>query len=159
MGSGLSQKYSNTYGSGSDKYDASEVRENSLEYGNAPRILRESSGVSSIDENASKLVGKFAPNKHGNFGRPGKNTRIIECGDPISESTSFYEQIGKGGEISDLPRGNGTSTRLDDGTIITYRVVTSTTDSPAVQINVRNVEANITINNQKIHFIKENAND
>lgn len=62
---------------------------------------------------------------------------------------------GKGGEISKLPRENGTSTRLDDGTIITYRVITSTANSPAVQINVRKVEANVKINGQKIHFIKD----
>ena len=154
MGSGLSQKYSYTYGS-DKKYDASEVREDSLQYAKNRRVIRESSGTSSIDENASKLVGKFAPNKYGNFGRPGKNSRIIECDDPVSESASFYEQIGKGGEISELPRGNGTSTRLDDGSIITYRVITSTVDSPAVQINVRKVESNVKINGQKIHFVKD----
>ena len=155
MGSGLSQKYSNTYGSDNEKREASEVREDSLDYGKGRKILRESSGTSNIDDNAAKMAGKFAPNEHGNFGRPGKNSRIIECDDPVSESASFYEQIGKGGEISKLPRGNGTSTRLDDGSIITYRVITSTVDSPAVQINVRKVESNVKINDQKIHFIKD----
>ena len=155
MGSGLSHKYNYTYGSDNEKRGTSKVREDILNYGKGREILRESSGTSNIDENASKLVGKFAPNEYGNFGKPGKNTRIIESDDPVSDSALFYEQIGKGGEISKLPRENGTSTRLDDGTIITYRVITSTTDSPAVQINVRKVEANVKINDQKIHFIKD----
>ena len=153
MGSGLSQKYSNTYGSVPEENGASEVREEIAEYTTGPRILRESNGISNIDDNVSKMTGKFAPNEYGNFGRPGKNTRVIDCDDPISESESFYNQIGRGGKISVLPHGNGTTTRLDDGTIITYRVITTTTDSPAVQINVKFVETRI--NDQKIHFIKD----
>lgn len=156
MGSGISQKYNYTYGS-EKKYDTSEVREDSLEYGKGNRILKKSSGTSSIDENASKMVGKFAPNEYGNFGRPGKNTRIIECDDPISESVSFYEQIGKGGEIRRIPGKEGTITRLDDRSEITYRVITKTENSPAVEINVK--KSNTSINGQKIHFIKENRND
>ena len=109
-------------------------------------------GVISND-NVSKMSGKFAPNEYGNFGRPSKNTRIIECRDPVSESASFYEQIGKGGEMRTIPGREGTVTKLDDGTRITYRVLTSSESSPAVDINVK--RANTNINGQKIHFIKE----
>ena len=112
MGSGLSQKYSNTYGSVPEENGASEVREEIAEYTTGPRILRESNGISNIDDNVSKMTGKFAPNEYGNFGRPGKNTRVIDCDDPISESESFYNQIGKGGKISVLPHGNGTTTTM-----------------------------------------------
>ena len=114
MGSGLSQKYSNTYGSVPEENGASEVREEIAEYTTGPRI---------------------------------------ECRDPVSESASFYEQIGKGGEMRTIPGREGTVTKLDDGTRITYRVLTSSESSPAVDINVK--RANTNINGQKIHFIKE----
>lgn len=68
MGSGLSHKYNYTYGSDNEKRGTSKVREDILNYGKGREILRESSGTSNIDENASKLVGKFAPNEYGNFG-------------------------------------------------------------------------------------------
>ena len=157
MGSGLSQKYSNTYGSGSDKYDASEVREDSLEYENKVVIIRKSSGTSNMNENVSLLPEKFAPNEYGNFGKPGKNCRVIKCEDPVSESSEFYEIIGQGGEVRTIPGREGTITKLDDRSQITYRVITTTEDSPAVEINVKKVDTNI--NGQKIHFIKENADD
>ena len=153
MGSGLGRKYTGTYGSPREDSNASEVREETSEYKAHSGILKPSTGTSNINENAGNMTGKFAPNEYGNFGRPGKNSRIIECEDPVSESASFYEQIGRGGEVSPLPRGNGTKTRLDDGTFISYRVITSSEGSPAVQISVKGVSTNI--NDQKIHFIKE----
>ena len=96
MGSGLSQKYNNTYGSMPGENGANEVREDTAEYATGRRILRESSGTSNINDNVSHMTGKFAPNEHGNFGQPGKNTRIMKCDDPVSDSAMFYEQIGKG---------------------------------------------------------------
>ena len=120
-------------------------------------ILRKSSGTSDINQNVSLLPAKFAPNKFGNFGESGKNTRIIKCRDPISESAEFYEMIGRGGEIRGIPGKEGTITKLDDRSEITYRVITRTENSPAVEINVKKANANI--NGQKIHFIKENQND
>ena len=43
---------------------------------------------------------------------------------------------------------------FNDGTTITYRKVTSTKDSPAVDIKVI-VKSNGGISTQKIHFVKE----
>ena len=156
MGSGLSSKYSNTYGSkrysDSDSNNgALDVREETVEYKSGSDILRKSNGKSSINENAADMPDGFKPNEYGNFGRPGKNCRVIECADPVSESAQFYKLIGKGGEIRSMPGKKGSITRLDDGTRITYRVITKTKDSPAVEINIKGVKTRI--NGQKIHFI------
>ena len=43
-------------------------------------------------------------------------------------------------------------TKLKDGTIITYREITSTKDSPAVEINIKQSNDSGGIKNQKIHF-------
>lgn len=94
MGSGLSQKYNYTYGSINRENTASEVREHRAEYNVTPRILRESTGSSNINDNVSKMSGKFAPNEYGNFGRSGENTRIIGCDDPISESETSIARLG-----------------------------------------------------------------
>ena len=153
MGSGLSRKYRNTYGSALGYEDTNSVREEPAGYGSSPSVLRVSSGTSSINENVAKMQGKFAPNEHGNFGVQGKNTRVIKCDDPIKDSATFYDRIGKGGKLETIPGKEGTVTTLDDNSKITYRIITTTEGSPAVQINVKNVTTGI--KNQKIHFIKE----
>jgi len=54
-----------------------------------------------------------------------------------------------------IPGREGTITKLDDGTQITYRVITSSENSPAVEINVKRAKTNI--NGQKIHFVKQSG--
>ena len=150
MGSGISNKYTNTYGSRSEEHRSGIVKEKANGYKVRPRVLRKSTGDSNINDNVAKMTGRFAPNEYGNFGIQGKNVRVMKSEDPLSESASFYDLLGNGGEIKTIPGKAGTITKLDDGSRITYRVITSTEGSPAVEINVKNV--NTFIKNQKIHF-------
>ena len=73
----------------------------------------------------------------------------------MKTARDFYEKIAKGGLEESLSNGKGVSTRMKDGTVIVYREITSTPNSPAVEINIRKIKVNTKIKNQKIHFEKE----
>ena len=77
MGSGLSKKYTNTFGSQYEDSGVSEVREEIAEYNARSGILRASTGTSNINDNAGNMTGKFAPNEYGNFGRLGKTQELL----------------------------------------------------------------------------------
>ena len=51
-------------------------------------------------------------------------------------------------------RGGGVKTTMKNGTIVVYRIVTSTPDSPAVDISISAFDTS-GIHSQKIHFIKK----
>lgn len=112
---------------------------------------RENKPKSTIEGNAEKMK-KDYPYKNGKFGEKGKNAQLIKSNDPEGTSVDFYKKLGAGGKTEPLPNGYGTMTTLDDGTVITHRINTSTPNSPAVDINVSNSPV---IKTQKIHFIKE----
>ncbi len=110
---------------------------------------------SSPNNNIESLKTSFKFNsKTGKFGDKGKNSQIIKATDPVAESLKFFNKISKGGDISKLANGKGDRVDFTDGTTITYRVVTSTPKSPAVDINVK-VYNKGKISSQKIHFIKK----
>lgn len=107
---------------------------------------------SSIQHNVDAMSGKYKISTGGYFGEKGKNVRVIRSPDPVTTSIDFYQKIGKGGQIENLPNGKGTKTLLGDGTVIVHRIITSTKGSPAVEISV---SGSPKIKNQKIHFILE----
>ena len=111
-----------------------------------------SASHSSIDQNIKSVKRKYKLNSLGYFGERGKNVRVIKSSDPVASSADFFEKLGNGGQTSLLPNGKGKMALLDDGTRIVYRVVTSTPNSPAVEITVSN---STLVHNQKIHFIQE----
>lgn len=112
----------------------------------------------SISDNIQTTANNYKY-EHGYFGDKGKSTktknRVIHCDDPVSEAKKFYDTIANGGIEASLENGKGFFTRLKDGTIITYREITSTVDSPAVEINVKKSTDTGGIKTQKIHFEKE----
>lgn len=65
---------------------------------------------------------------------------MIVSDNPIETSEDFYKTISCGGKESQLSNGKGVQTVFEDGTRIVYRVITSTPDSPAVDITV-NIES------------------
>ena len=65
-----------------------------------------------------------------------KRAQVYRSKNPIEDSIDFYEKLGIGGRKDELPNGHGTRTFLDDGSVITHRIVTSTPDSPAVDIKI-----------------------
>lgn len=112
----------------------------------------------SLRDNLSKVNKNYIQSVDGFFGEVGKagvdEIRQIDVDDVISESKKFYDTIAYGGIETKLPKWNGVRTELRDGTIIVYRVITSTPNSPAVEINVRKSNDNCGLKYHKIHFEK-----
>ena len=113
----------------------------------------------SISDNIPSMKESYTYN-NGYFGKIGKSRvadiRQIDCSDPIRESKKFYDKLANGGIEEILPNGKGVMTSMKDGTVITYRVITSTEGSPAVDINIKRSSDTRGIKKQKIHFEKEN---
>ena len=112
--------------------------------------------TSSIAENARRMSAQFPISRNGYFGiRDHKQIRVISCIDPIETSHVFFQRLTHGAthEIATNNRGmEYQRATFADGSIVTYRVVTSTPDSPAVQISVTRAGP---IRNQKIHFTRK----
>ncbi len=115
----------------------------------------------SLSDNFDSITSSFEY-KDGFFGKEGKaksnkkkNYRQINSKDPIKTAREFYEKIAKGGTEEPLSNGKGVKTELKDKTIIVYREITSTPNSPAVEINIKRSTINAKIKSQKIHFEKE----
>ena len=144
MGSGYAGKYENTYGSNASIQDNNiEVREEKTNYGVKG---------TSIDENAKYVKDKYGLDENGMFCQSTKKAQIYRSKNPIEDSIDFYEKLGTGGRKGVLSNGHGTRTFLDDGSVITHRIVTSTPDSPAVDIKIVSPSF---VKPQKIHFIYE----
>lgn len=54
-----------------------------------------------------------------------------------------------------MSNGKGTIAKLADGTIVSYRKVSSSDGTPAVDINIKNSKESGGVKQQKIHFVKE----
>ena len=144
MGSGYAGKYQNTYGSNAGIRDNTiEVQEPKFNYGGKK---------TSIDENAKYVKDKYGLDENGMFCQSTKRAQIYKSKNPREDSIDFYEKLGTGGRKDTLPNGHGTRTFLDDGSVITHRIITSTPDSPAVDIKIVSPSF---VKPQKIHFIYE----
>ncbi len=111
----------------------------------------------SISENLGELK-KAYPYKNGYFGEPGKGrhfTRNINSDDPAKAAREFYDKAAYGGIIQPMANGKGETAKMKDGTIISYREVTSSVGSPAVEINISKSTDSGGVKRQKIHFAKE----
>lgn len=136
MGSGYYGGYHNTYGANE------EVPANS----------------SNIDDNALELAQQFHLTPGGYFGGKGrgKGVRIISSANPIATAESCYRILGKGGveRVAHNHKGQEVRmTRLGDGTLVTYRQITSSQGSPAIEIRLSG--GTHKIHQQKIHFTME----
>ena len=67
----------------------------------------------------------------------------------------FYEKLTYGAIEKSLPNGKGKIAKLKDGTIITYREISSSDGSPAVDINIKKSTNSNGVKQQKIHFTKK----
>ena len=112
----------------------------------------------SLRDNLPDVLKSYSISPDGFFGSIGKagvkEIRQLDTNDVVEESKKFYDKLTFGGIETKLPNGNGTRTELRDGTIIVYREITSTVNSPAVEINVRKSNGACNIAFQKIHFEK-----
>lgn len=54
-----------------------------------------------------------------------------------------------------MSNGKGTIAKLADGTIVSYRKVSSSDVTPTVDINIKKSKESGGVKQQKIHFVKE----
>ena len=117
----------------------------------------------SISENVSSLKRKY-PYKDGYFGKKGDSStnakvRHIESNDPQTTARASYDKAAYGGieePIYNKRTGDkiGMKTTLADGSVITWRNVSSSDRSPAVDINISRSQDSGGVKEQKIHFVK-----
>lgn len=113
----------------------------------------------SISENLDTLKNDYGFHD-GYFGNqsssnPQSDRRNIISDDPMKTAKDFYDKIAHGGVEKELDNGKGFMASMSDGTIITWRPVSSSKDkSPAVDINIIFSKDHGGIKQQKIHFVK-----
>ncbi|MBO4604233.1 MAG: hypothetical protein J5657_02895, partial [Clostridiales bacterium] len=83
----------------------------------------------------------------------------IKSDNPSVTAKDFYDRIAHGGienEIIDR-NGNikGAKTKMADGTIVTWREISNSDGSPAVDINIKKSTDSGGLKFQKIHFVKK----
>lgn len=114
--------------------------------------------IREFTENIKSLTDIF-PCVNGFFGAKGKGrsfTRNIISKTPEAEALKFFNLAGNGGNISPFGDGKGTLSRMRDGTIISYRKVSTSDGTSVVEINLKQSDGIIgEIKSQKIHFVEE----
>jgi hypothetical protein len=112
----------------------------------------------SISENLGTLKTYYSYNK-GYFGVKGDGrifVRNISSTDPVGEAKKFYDKAAYGGIERKMVNGKGIYTKMSDGTILSFRKISSSDGTPAVEINIRGSSEHGDLKYQKIHFIWRN---
>ena len=110
----------------------------------------------SLEDNANEIK-SFYTLSNGFFGVKGRPRRVREIHSKEHEKTAkdFFNRIAKGGILDLKTIPGGVISRLKDGTIVSYRKITSSPNSPAVEIRFRSVDSKYGIKDQKIHFVQD----
>lgn len=107
----------------------------------------------SIQDNIKILEKLFPIDENHEFGILGKSKkkgiRNIISTDQYSAAETFWTVLSHGAKIALLENNKGLKATFSDTSIATYRVITSTPDSPAIQFSGPNLPL------VKIHFIKQ----
>ena len=110
----------------------------------------------SFEENVNDITSHYKISD-GYFGIKGSKTDIREIHTRNHEATAkdFFNRVAKGGllDLDTIP--GGVVAHMKDGTFISYRKVTSSVNSPAVEIRYRRVDSKYGIRDQKIHFVAD----
>lgn len=103
--------------------------------------------------NIDLLLANYSITKSGYFGERGKSSRVrvIKSSDQFKTAKNFWGILSLGGKLSPLPNKNGVRVRFNDGSFAVYRIITSTKNSPAIEITIKN---STKIKSQKIPFVK-----
>ena len=112
----------------------------------------------SISENLDILKSNYLYN-NGYFGEKGQGrsfVRNMAAPDPIKTAKDFYDKAAYGGIERIMENGKGSYTKMSDGTILSFRQISSSDGSPAVEINIKNSSNHNELKYQKIHFIRRN---
>lgn len=115
----------------------------------------------SISENIAATASKF-PYHNGYFGVKSPDSkernRNIECSNLASQSKEFYDTIAHGGIEQVLSNGKGHYTEMADGTVVTFRTVSSSDGTPVAEINIKRSSDPNGVKGQKIHFVPKKVN-
>lgn len=107
-------------------------------------------------ENVASLEKQYSITD-GYFGEKGQGrsfTRNIISENPSDEARNFFDTASYGGILSLMGNGRGHIAKMKDGTIISYREISSSDGSPVVEINISYSNNKGGIKSQKIHFVK-----
>ncbi len=109
----------------------------------------------SLEQNIGSTITKY-PITNGYFGVKGSSFGIREIHSRNHEETAkdFFNKIAKGGILDLHTIKGGVISRLKDGTFVSYRKITSSNNSPAVEIRFRKLGSKYGIKDQKIHFVQ-----
>lgn len=88
-----------------------------------------------------------------NDGKSNNKVRTIITNTPVDTAKEFFNRISYGGV--NISKNDVLMTKMHDGTIITFRLKTSSKGSPAVDINIEQSIQSAGIKRQKIHFAKQ----
>lgn len=116
----------------------------------------ETGAYKSVNDNLPKLTSRYKFN-NGYFGERGNKNfiRTITSSNPQKSATEFFSTISEGGSFSESSNGKASIATMADGTVISYRTITTTENSPAVEINIRYSSESDSLKYQKIHFIRK----
>ena len=107
-------------------------------------------------DDAAKIV---PLNQYGNFGskskKKGSRARVFESANPARTAYEFQSAVARGYVAMTKIRWGQIMT-MSDGTVITYRMRSSSKDhTPVVELKVHNMPS---VKSQKIHFIPKGTN-
>lgn len=110
----------------------------------------------SLDENIAFVITRYQLTD-GYFGVKGSSfgVREIHARNHEEVAKDFFNKIAKGGILDLQTLKGGVISRLKDGTVISYRKITSSNNSPAVEIRFRKLGSKYGIKDQKIHFVQD----
>lgn len=112
----------------------------------------------SVGQNILPTAAKY-PYRNGRFGEnspsTGNKTRNIASADPLGTAKDFYDRIAYGGVEKIYANGDRKITQMADGTIITWRRVSTSDGGPVVEINISSSSHTGGIKKQKIHFVED----
>lgn len=112
-------------------------------------------GGRSFRDNLTEAMSVVPLKKSGKFGEKSKKgssyVRIFKCNDPAKTAYEFAAKATKGFVSMTTLQGKGFIARMADGTLVTYRYISSSKDrSPAVELRIKNLDR---VKSQKIHFV------
>ena len=108
-------------------------------------------------ENLLDLMQIVPLKKNGFFGEPStrkgtRGVRIVECSDPAMVAHEFQRLAGQNCSSFRTIPGKGHIMTMKDGTIIKYRMYSSSSDnSPVVELEISGLRR---VKSQKIHFVQ-----
>lgn len=112
----------------------------------------------SVGQNTLPTASKYKY-QNGRFGdsspSTGNKTRNISSSNPPQTAKDFYDRITYGGLEKTYDGGNRKITQMADGTIITWRKISSSDGTPVIEINISGSTHSGGLKKQKIHFVED----